>query len=88
MPNDAEDYIHRIGRTARAASTGVAITFINEFDQQKFQQIENLIGAEIKKLTLPDGFGDGPKYEPEKKTKRFFDKSKSFKSRPKKSFKN
>ena len=65
VPGDAEDYIHRIGRTARAASTGVALTFINEFDQQKFLQIETLIGNEIKKLNLPEELGQGPVYAPE-----------------------
>ena len=43
LPNDAEDYIHRIGRTARASSKGEAITFINEYDQHKFHKIEELI---------------------------------------------
>lgn len=69
VPGDAEDYIHRIGRTARAASTGVALTFINEYDQQKFLQIETLIGNEVKKLPLPGELGSGPAYAPEiKKT--------------------
>lgn len=72
VPNDAEDYIHRIGRTARAASTGVALTFINEFDQQKFLQIENLIGAEVKKIPLPEHLGTGPVYAPEVKVKKPF----------------
>ena len=49
VPDDAEDYIHRVGRTARAEATGVALTFINENDQQKFAQIEKLIGEEIKR---------------------------------------
>jgi ATP-dependent RNA helicase RhlE len=65
-PSDPEDYIHRIGRTARASSQGTAITFINNFDQQKFFRIESLIGAEIPKLPLPVGFEPGPAYEPEK----------------------
>jgi ATP-dependent RNA helicase RhlE len=72
VPGDAEDYIHRIGRTARAASTGVALTFINEYDQQKFLQIETLIGSEVKKLPLPEELGTGPVYAPETKTKRPF----------------
>ncbi len=67
VPGDAEDYIHRIGRTARAASTGIALTFINEYDQQKFLQIETLIGNEVKKLPLPEGIGPGPVYAPEVK---------------------
>ena len=72
VPGDAEDYIHRIGRTARAASTGVALTFINEFDQQKFFQIESLIGAEVNKLPLPPHLGQGPAYTPEVKVKKPF----------------
>jgi ATP-dependent RNA helicase RhlE len=85
VPGDAEDYIHRIGRTARAASTGVALTFINEYDQQKFLQIETLIGNEVKKLPLPEELGTGPVYAPETKTKRpFVKKSNGFnrKKRP------
>jgi superfamily II DNA/RNA helicase len=59
-PHDAEDYVHRIGRTARAERTGVAITFINEKDQHKFSRVEKLIGKEITKLPLPPGLGEGP----------------------------
>jgi superfamily II DNA/RNA helicase len=76
VPGDAADYIHRIGRTARAASTGVALTFINEYDQQKFAQIETLIAAEVKKLPLPEGFESGPAYTPEVKVKKPFVKGK------------
>jgi superfamily II DNA/RNA helicase len=77
VPADAEDYIHRIGRTARASSTGVALTFINEYDQQKFQQIETLIGAEIKKIALPPAIGEGPIYDPLIKIKKSFQKKPS-----------
>ncbi len=77
VPGDAEDYIHRIGRTARAAATGVALTFINEYDQQKFLQIETLIGNEVKKLHLPESIGIGPIYAPEVK-KVFFKKKPGF----------
>lgn len=59
-PHDAEDYVHRIGRTARAERTGVAITFINEKDQHKFSRVEKLIGKEIPKLPLPPELGEGP----------------------------
>lgn len=65
VPPDPEDYIHRIGRTARAESTGTAITFINPKDQRRFQEIESLIGKEIPKLALPASLGDGPSYEPQ-----------------------
>ncbi|MDO9185939.1 MAG: DEAD/DEAH box helicase [Bacteroidia bacterium] len=77
VPGDAEDYIHRIGRTARAAATGVALTFINEYDQQKFLQIETLLESEVKKLPLPESLGIGPIYSPEIKNKRPFVKKKN-----------
>ncbi len=64
VPNDAEDYVHRVGRTARADSTGVALTFITPRDQRNFGEIEALIGSEVKKLDLPDELGEGPKYNP------------------------
>lgn len=67
VPRDAEDYIHRVGRTARAESTGVAITFINPEDQRKFKRIEDLIGDEVKKIPLPNHFGEGPLYNPQKR---------------------
>jgi len=76
VPGDAEDYIHRIGRTARAASTGVALTFINEYDQQKFAQIEALIDAEVQKIPLPEHLGAGPVYAPDVKVKKPFLKKK------------
>lgn len=74
VPPDPEDYIHRIGRTARAESTGTAITFINDHDQRKFQSIEKLIGTEIPKLQLPAGFGDAPVYQPELRREKPFRK--------------
>ncbi len=66
VPNDAEDYIHRIGRTARASSEGEAITFINTDDQGRFQRIEQLIEKEIRKVPLPASIGEGPEYDPKK----------------------
>ena len=68
-PHDAEDYVHRIGRTARAERTGTAITFINDKDQRKFAAIEELIGAEIPKLTIPPELGEAPVYNPAAKPK-------------------
>jgi ATP-dependent RNA helicase RhlE len=67
VPPDPEDYIHRIGRTARAATTGTAITFINDLDQRKFFRIESLIGKEVPKMPLPAELGEGPAYTPEVK---------------------
>lgn len=65
-PPDPEDYVHRIGRTARAATQGTAITFINPKDQFKFARIEKLIEKEIPKMPLPEGLGEGPEYNPSK----------------------
>ncbi len=64
VPHDPEDYIHRIGRTARAETTGTAITFINEKDQRKFSNIEALIGKTIEQKLLPEALGEGPVYQP------------------------
>jgi superfamily II DNA/RNA helicase len=63
-PNDGEDYIHRIGRTARAAAEGLAITFINLKDQGKFAEIEKLLGYAVEKAILPAEFGETPTYNP------------------------
>ena len=60
VPNDAEDYVHRIGRTARADSTGVALTVINPDDMYKFSRIEALIEMEVPKVALPPALGEGP----------------------------
>lgn len=76
VPRDAEDYIHRVGRTARAEQTGEAITFINPEDQYKFKKIEDLIGSEINKLPLPPQLGIAPEYNPEK------NKNKGFRGKP------
>lgn len=67
VPPDPEDYIHRIGRTARAETTGTAITFVNEKDQKRFSFIENLISKEIPRMTLPEELGEGPIYNPQAK---------------------
>ena len=64
VPHDPEDYIHRIGRTARASATGRAVTFVNEEEQGKFHRIEEFIEREVPKLPLPEQVGEGPKYNP------------------------
>jgi superfamily II DNA/RNA helicase len=76
-PPDPEDYIHRIGRTARAEKAGVAITFINEKDQPRFAQIEALMGMDVTKVEIPVAFGKGPEYNPEDNKKKF-DKPRAF----------
>ena len=63
VPNDAEDYVHRIGRTARADRTGEAITLINPKQVSNFLDIEKLIEKEIPKLDLPKGFDKAPSYQ-------------------------
>ncbi len=68
VPSDAEDYVHRVGRTARAELTGVALTFINSRDVRSFMNIETLIGSEIHKLPLPPHIGQGPEYVASKST--------------------
>ncbi|GIV32691.1 MAG: RNA helicase [Chitinophagales bacterium] len=70
VPSDAEDYVHRVGRTARASSTGVALTFISEQEQRKFQKIEQLIEMTVRKLPLPPQLGQAPEYNPDKETSR------------------
>ncbi len=62
VPRDAEDYVHRIGRTARAARKGEALTLINQMDQLRFKKIEQLIGKEVEKLPVPAQFGEAPAY--------------------------
>lgn len=57
IPRDAEDYVHRIGRTARAARKGEAITFVNSEDQIRFKRIEKLIGSSLEKKPLPEHLG-------------------------------
>jgi len=58
VPSDPEDYIHRIGRTARAETTGTAITFVNDRDQRKLKNIEDMIDREIRRIPLPEVLGD------------------------------
>ena len=72
VPHDAEDYVHRIGRTARADSTGEAITFINPKQVRDFMDIEKLIEKEVPKLNLPQGFEAAPEYQivPKEKKKK------------------
>ena len=70
VPHDVEDYVHRIGRTARADHDGTAITLVNEDDIYFFQQIESFLGKEIEKVQLPDGLGEAPEYKSNGKPKR------------------
>ena len=80
VPHDGEDYIHRIGRTARAEASGVAITLISQKDQYKFAAVEKLLEKPVHKAIVPIQFGEAPSYDPMKssrgKGKRFVHKRK------------
>lgn len=64
VPGDAEDYVHRVGRTARASATGVALTLVNRDDMFRLKRIEQLIESEIHKLPVPAGLGKSPEWDP------------------------
>ncbi|HEY4108815.1 DEAD/DEAH box helicase [Puia sp.] len=70
VPNDGEDYVHRIGRTARAETDGVAFTFISEKEQNKFRLIEDLLGSPVNKAAIPEQFGPAPEYSPRSKSRQ------------------
>lgn len=72
VPHEAEDYVHRIGRTARAGAGGKACTFVNQRDQRKFAQIERFLDISVPRADIPAEFGEGPAYNPgeERKGKR------------------
>ena len=65
VPRDCEDYVHRIGRTARAGAEGCAITFVSKDDQSRFAAIEEFIGREVFKLPIPEELGEAPEYDPQ-----------------------
>lgn len=83
VPNEGEDYIHRIGRTARAEAEGIAITLINEKDQFKFSKIEDLLEKIIHKAQVPGFLGNTPEYDPKAPKKK-----KTFRKKPYKGKKN
>jgi len=78
VPHDAEDYVHRIGRTARASAKGMAITFVSTEEQYKFKQIEEFLEKDIYKIPVPEELGEAPEYNPEKNrhAKKTFTKGK------------
>ena len=67
VPRDPEDYVHRVGRTARASRKGTAITFVNEKEMREFGRIETLIGYDVKKMPMPGHIGNGPVYDPSRR---------------------
>jgi len=66
VPHDSEDYVHRIGRTARASAEGLAITFVSEDEQESFDHIEKFLNKTIYRVPLPEEVGEGPEYNPSK----------------------
>lgn len=70
VPAEAEDYVHRVGRTARAEKTGIAITLINEEEQSLFSRIEKLIDTQVRKLQPPEHLGPGPEFNDNHETKK------------------
>jgi len=64
VPQDAEDYVHRIGRTARAEAEGRAVTLVGEKEQGRLAAIERLLGESVPKPPLPEFLGGGPEYRP------------------------
>ncbi len=84
-PHDAEDYVHRIGRTARANTKGEAYTLVNEKDMRRIQQIERLIEAEIPRYAFPEELGVGPVWNTSSQgSGSKFKKKRKFKPKPKK----
>ena len=69
VPRDCDDYIHRIGRTARAGTKGRAITLVNVEDQEYFKRIEDFIEQNVPKMDIPAALGEAPAYEPKSKQK-------------------
>lgn len=81
VPNDPEDYVHRIGRTARAETKGLAVTLVNEDDMYKFQRIEDFIENKLEKLPPSEQLGPGPEWKesnPKKKKRRNYKGKKNF----------
>ena len=79
VPQDAEDYVHRVGRTARANTKGEAVTFINEKDMHKVRKIESLIESSLLKLQPPESIGAGPEWR--EKSSGGHHKKKNFKKK-------
>lgn len=84
VPSDPEDYIHRIGRTARAETTGKAITLVNETDLRKLNTIESMIGKQIPENALPEALGEAPQFKSPLNKKKGHNGKKKFFHRRKK----
>lgn len=82
VPAEPEDYVHRIGRTARAEASGEGVTFISDREQFRFRRIERLLEAEVPKAEVPEEFGETPVYSPASEKKRSSYRRKSGKRNP------
>lgn len=71
VPPDGEDYVHRIGRTARAETKGAAITLVNQDDYHKLKRIEKLISKEIEKVAIPSDIGETPNFNSSSSSKKW-----------------
>lgn len=83
VPAEAEDYVHRIGRTARAGTDGKAVTFVGERDQQRFARIERFLKIEVPREEVPAALGEAPEYKPERRGRGSNRRAKSVPHRPK-----
>lgn len=84
VPYDAEDYVHRIGRTARAGDSGMAITFVSPDEQYRFSKIEEFLGKKIYRIPVPSELGETPEYSPVRNNRRGGTSSRSSKGGGKK----
>ena len=80
VPRDAEDYVHRIGRTARAENSGEAVTLVGEKDQMFFARIESFLKKTIERIAVPEELGETPQYIPQMKEKKPFRRQKNGKN--------
>ncbi|WP_301707859.1 DEAD/DEAH box helicase, partial [uncultured Duncaniella sp.] len=69
VPREAEDYVHRIGRTARAGAGGAAVTLVSESEQGKFGELEQFLGYTVEKRELPEKIGETPEYNPNRRNR-------------------
>lgn len=86
VPNDAEDYVHRVGRTARANTKGEAFSLVNEKDMYKLRKIEKLIDSSVPKLQPPENLGPGPVWKEENPNKKHRNNNGFYKGKKKGNF--